>query len=133
MEKNANKNWQISRPGLYKRILLVPKVDKYQQVCYLTTCLLLVVTCYTWEVWSNATKRGQEKRSFTDAASQQDVVEIIGCAPWSTGLLGQLLELLYDEHLMQQVAKFIYNILEVYNSVPMFIPPPYLYLLLTVA
>ena len=49
MEKNANENQQVSGPGLYKRILLVPKVAKYQQVCYLTTCLLLVVTCYTWE------------------------------------------------------------------------------------
>ena len=51
---------------LYKWILLVPKAAKYQQVCYLTTCLLLVVTCYAWEAWPNATKQDQEKRSFTD-------------------------------------------------------------------
>ena len=69
--KNANKNQQVSRPGLYKRILLVPKAAKYQQVCYLTTCLLLVVTCYAWEAWSNATKQGQEKRSFTDVADEK--------------------------------------------------------------
>ena len=62
-----------------------------------------------------------------------DVVEIVGCAPWSADLLGQLLELLYDERLTQRVAKFIYDILEVYNSVPMFIPPPYSHLPLTVA
>ena len=71
MDKNAKKYGKVSRPGLYKRILLVQERPSIQQVCYSTSCFLFIVTCYTWQVWSNAAKRVQMRWTFADAPASR--------------------------------------------------------------
>ena len=66
VDKNARKYGKVSRPGLYKRNLLVQERPSIQQVCYSTSCFLFIVTCYTWQVWSNAAKRVQMRWTFAD-------------------------------------------------------------------
>ena len=70
MQKNAEKSKQVSRPGLYKRILFVQERPNIQQVRIRLLGLLFVFTCYcldTWQAWSNATKRHQKEMTFADA------------------------------------------------------------------
>ena len=40
----------------------------------------------------------------------------------------QLTDLLHHPEITSRVAKYIYNVCDVFNSVPMFVPPPYMYL-----
>jgi hypothetical protein len=66
VDKNAKNKEKVSRPGLYKQILFVQELPSIQKVCSLTSCYLLCFYLDTWQVWSNATKRGQEKITFAD-------------------------------------------------------------------
>ena len=75
MDKNAKKYGKVSRPGLYKRNLLVQERPSIQQVCYSTSCFLFIVTCYTWQVWSNAAKRVQMRWTFADVNKSNDLNE----------------------------------------------------------
>ena len=68
--KNAEKSKQLSRPGLYKRILFVQERPNIQQVRIRLLGLWFVFTCYcldTWQAWPNATKRHQKEMTFADA------------------------------------------------------------------
>ena len=42
--------------------------------------------------------------------------------------LEQLDVISHDQRLMRRVAKFIYEVLEIFHSVPIFVPVPYTYL-----
>ena len=41
-------------------------LNKCEQVCYLTSLLSLAIICTTWQARPNATKCGQEEKSFAD-------------------------------------------------------------------
>ena len=47
--------------------------------------------------------------------------------PGKADLLEQLIDLLHDRRLTERVAKYVYVVLEVFSSMPMFIPAPYTY------
>ena len=66
---------------------------------------------------------------------RSEVLAIAPLLPWLANPGDQLLALLHDKRLATPMAKFIYNILTVFYSTPMFVPAPYLYspLLLTQA
>jgi hypothetical protein len=65
-------------------------------------------------------------------AMQADVQALLpgfhwGTASCHTQVTRRLLVLLHDRRLAVLMAKFIYDILNIFDSHPMFIPPPYLY------
>ncbi|KAF8222404.1 hypothetical protein L208DRAFT_1413500 [Tricholoma matsutake] len=59
---------------------------------------------------------------------RQDINRMIGEVRWKPDLLEQLIDLLHDQRLTERLAKYIYVVLAVFSSVPMFIPAPYTYL-----
>jgi len=66
-------------------------------------------------------------------AMQLEVTAIVPDFYWHSDSRTLLIHLLHDKRLPLPIAKFIYNVLEVFYSVPMYVPAPYLYspLLLT--
>ena len=60
-------------------------------------------------------------------AMRSDVVSIVPDFNWQSDTRTQLLHLLHDVRLPVPVAKFIFRILDVFYSVPMYVPAPYLY------
>ena len=46
---------------------------------------------------------------------------------WHSDSHTLLLHLLHDGRLSNPVAKFLYNVLAIFYSVPMYVPAPYLY------
>ena len=62
---------------------------------------------------------------------RRDVIDIVGNVPWRIDLLEQLLDLLHDHRLTVRMAKYVYDVLETFTNVPMFIPAPHLYSPLT--
>jgi hypothetical protein len=69
VDKNAKNKEKVSRPGLYKQFFFVQERPSIQKVFSSTSCYLLCFYLDTWQAWSNATKRGQEKITFADARS----------------------------------------------------------------
>ena len=68
-------------------------------------------------------------------ALRLEVAAVVPDFYWHPDSRTLLLSLLHDKRLPVPVAKFLYNILTVFYSVPMYVPAPYLYapLLLTQA
>jgi exonuclease III len=62
------------------------------------------------------------------ALFRQDVARVIGDLPWTQDLLAVLVVLLHDQRLTVCMAKYIYVVLEIFGSAPIFIPSPYAYL-----
>jgi hypothetical protein len=60
-------------------------------------------------------------------AMRLDIIAIIPGWRWHPNLRTQLLHLINDKRLTFSIAKFIYNILAIFYSVPMYIPVSYLY------
>ena len=58
---------------------------------------------------------------------QTEVHAIVPDFTWHVDVQTLIVHLLHDKRLSVPIAKFIFNILEVFYSVPMFIPAPYLY------
>ena len=67
------------------------------------------------------------------AVFQQDVDSIVGGLAWVPDLLQQLKIILHDQRLTERVARYIYVVLGIFSSVPMYIPPPYTYMPLAAA
>ena len=64
--------------------------------------------------------------TFRDAL-RLEVAEVVPDFYWHPDSRTLLLSLLHDKRLPVPVAKFLYNILTVFYSVPMYVPAPYLY------
>ena len=58
----------------------------------------------------------------------QDVARMVGVLPQTPNSLALLVILLTDRRLTERVAKYIYVVLEIFGSAPIFIPAPYNYL-----
>jgi hypothetical protein len=57
-----------------------------------------------------------------------EVSRLTGDVPWNNDLLEQLIDFLHDHRLTEIVARYAYVVLELFSSVPMFIPAPSTYL-----
>ena len=60
-------------------------------------------------------------------AMRREVTAIVPDFVWHSDSLSLLLCLLHDRQLPVPVAKFIYDVLAVFSSVPMYVPAPFLY------
>ena len=60
-------------------------------------------------------------------AMRREVSAIVPDFVWHSDSLSLLLCLLHDRQLPVPVAKFIYDVLAVFSSVPMYVPAPFLY------
>jgi hypothetical protein len=58
----------------------------------------------------------------------QDVSGIVGDMLQTHDSLALLVALLHDQRLTERMAKYIYVVLEIYGSAPIYIPAPYMYL-----
>ena len=56
-----------------------------------------------------------------------EVSAVVPGFSWGPEARSLLLHLLHDKRVTEPVAKFIYKVLDVFYSVPMYIPAPYLY------
>jgi hypothetical protein len=58
---------------------------------------------------------------------RSEVGDIVPLFPWNADHDNQLRSLLHDRRLAVPLAKFIYNVLNIFSSVPMYVPAPHLY------
>ena len=60
-------------------------------------------------------------------AMRSDIIAVVPDFTWGSDAHTVLLHLLHDIRVSVPVARFIYKVLSIFYSVPMYVPPPYLY------
>ena len=58
---------------------------------------------------------------------RREMAAVLPCFYWHPDLRIQLLRLLHDKRLPVPIAKFVFNVLSVFYSEPMYVPAPHLY------
>lgn len=61
-------------------------------------------------------------------AFKWDVQVLVPVLQWKADCFQQLPDLLHDPHITGCLAKYISNVFDIFNSEPMFVAPPYIYL-----
>jgi len=59
---------------------------------------------------------------------KRDVQVLVPDFQWNANYFQQLTELLHDLRITARFAKYVYNVFDVFNSAPMFVPPGIAYM-----